>query len=54
MERYLEIAGLQNRRDEYAPGLSSGEQQKLALVRAMIFSLKLTLISVCPQRNDYP
>ena len=44
VERYLEIAGLQNRRDEYAPALSSGEQQKLALVRAMIFSPKLTLI----------
>jgi len=44
VERYLEIAGLQEQRDQYAPGLSSGEQQKLALIRAMIFSPKLLCI----------
>ena len=41
---YLEMAGLWNYRESYAPGLSSGEQQKLSLLRAMIFSPKLLLI----------
>lgn len=44
IEHYLEIAGLQDRRNQYAPGLSGGEQQKLALVRAMIFSPKLIFV----------
>ena len=44
VEHFLEIAGLQNRRDQYAPGLSGGEQQKLALIRAMILSPKLIFI----------
>ena len=44
IEHYLKIAGLQNMRNQYAPGLSGGEQQKLALIRAMIFSPKLILI----------
>ena len=44
VEHYLEIAGLQDYRNQYAPGLSSGEQQKLSLVRAMIFSPKLIFI----------
>jgi len=44
VERYLELAELQNDRDQYAPGLSSGQQQKLSLIRAMIFSPKLMLI----------
>jgi len=44
VEHYLEIAGLQNYRDQYAPGLSSGEQQKLSLIRAMIFSPKLIFV----------
>ena len=43
-EHYLEIAGLRDYRDVYAPGLSSGEQQKLSLIRALIFSPKLILI----------
>ncbi|MCL2400467.1 MAG: ABC transporter ATP-binding protein [Defluviitaleaceae bacterium] len=41
---YLEIAGLQELRNQYAPGLSGGEQQKLALIRAMIFSPKMIFI----------
>jgi len=41
---YLEIAGLTNYRNDYALSLSGGEQQKLALIRAMIFSPKMILI----------
>ena len=41
IEHYLEIAGLQNYRDEHALVLSGGEQQKLSLIRALIFSPKL-------------
>ena len=44
VEYFLETAGLQNCRKQYAPGLSGGQQQKLALIRAMIFSPKLILI----------
>lgn len=44
LDYYLVLAGLENHRNEYAPTLSGGEQQKLALVRAMIFSPKLVLI----------
>ena len=44
VKSYLEIAGLWEAREEYAPGLSSGQQQKLALMRALIFSPKLVLI----------
>ncbi|MCL2580393.1 MAG: ABC transporter ATP-binding protein [Oscillospiraceae bacterium] len=40
----LSLAGLWDYRDSFAPGLSSGEQQKLSLLRAMIFSPKLMLI----------
>jgi len=44
IEHYLEITGLKNYRDEYALGLSGGEQQKLSLARALIFSPKLIFI----------
>ena len=44
VKQYLEMAGLQGRRDEYAPGLSGGEQQKLSLIRALIFSPKLIFV----------
>ncbi|MCL2856744.1 MAG: ABC transporter ATP-binding protein [Oscillospiraceae bacterium] len=44
VKRYLDIAGLWESREEYAPGLSSGQQQKLTLVRALIFSPGLVLI----------
>jgi len=44
IEHYLEITGLQDYRDEHALGLSGGEQQKLSLARAMIFSPKIIFI----------
>ena len=40
----LDIAGLQNYRNDYALNLSGGEQQKLSLIRALIFSPKLIFI----------
>ncbi|MDR2939325.1 MAG: ABC transporter ATP-binding protein [Clostridiales bacterium] len=42
VDYFLSLAGLKQR--QYAPSLSSGEQQKLALARAMIFSPKLIFI----------
>jgi len=44
VDYFLEMAGLADRRRQYAPNLSTGEQQKLSLVRAMIFSPKMILI----------
>ena len=44
IEHYLEIAGLQDHRNEYALSLSGGEQQKLSLIRALVFSPKLVFI----------
>jgi len=44
IDHLLEIAGLQNLRDEYALTLSGGEQQKLSLIRALVFSPKLIFI----------
>lgn len=44
VEHHLELAGLKAERKKFAPSLSSGEQQKLALVRALIFSPKLIFI----------
>ncbi|MCL2662607.1 MAG: ABC transporter ATP-binding protein [Oscillospiraceae bacterium] len=44
IEHYLEITGLTDYRNEYALGLSGGEQQKLALARALIFSPKMIFI----------
>ena len=44
VDHYLELAGLQDLRQAYAPSLSSGEAQKLALVRAMIFSPKVIFV----------
>jgi len=43
-DHFLDLADLQKYRTAYAPGLSSGEQQKLSLIRAMIFSPKLIFI----------
>lgn len=43
-EYYLELAGLADKQKQYAPQLSGGEQQKLALIRALIFSPKLILL----------
>ena len=44
IDHYLKLAGLQNLRHEYAPKLSSGEAQKLALIRAMVFSPRLIFV----------
>jgi len=41
---YLQMAGLENSRKQYAPSLSGGEQQKLSLIRALIFSPKIIFI----------
>ena len=41
---YLQMAGLEDAKNQYAPSLSGGQQQKLAFVRAMIFSPKLILV----------
>jgi len=38
------MAGLETLRNQYAPSLSSGEQQKLSLIRAFIFSPQVILI----------
>ena len=44
VDLYLKMAGLEDAKKQYAPSLSGGQQQKLAFVRAMIFSPKLILI----------
>lgn len=44
IDQYLAFAGLREQRRQYAPSLSSGEQQKLSLIRAMIFSPKLIFL----------
>ena len=44
IEHLLDITGLQNYRNDYALNLSGGEQQKLSLIRALIFSPKLIFI----------
>ena len=44
IDHLLDIASLQNHRDEYALSLSGGEQQKLSLIRALVFSPKLVFI----------
>ena len=44
VEYYLELAGLKDKRKHYAPGLSGGEQQKLSVIRALIFRPRLILM----------
>jgi len=44
IEHLLDISGLQKFRNDYALTLSGGEQQKLALIRAIVFSPKLIII----------
>ena len=49
---YLQMAGLEDAKKQYAPSLSGGQQQKLAFVRAMIFSPKLVLIDEALSNMD--
>jgi len=44
VEHYLELAGLQEMKGQYALNLSGGEQQKLSLIRALIFDPKLIFV----------
>jgi len=44
VESYLQMAGLEDLQKQYAPSLSSGEQQKLSLIRALIFSPKVVFV----------
>ncbi len=44
VDSFLELAGLAGKSGQYAPSLSGGEQQKLALLRALIFSPRLVLL----------
>ena len=44
IEHYLKISSLLKLRDDYALSLSGGEQQKLSLIRALIFSPRLIFI----------
>ena len=44
LNNYLELAGLSGKDNKYAPGLSGGEQQKLAIIRALIFKPKLIFV----------
>ncbi|MDO5135949.1 MAG: ABC transporter ATP-binding protein [Eubacteriales bacterium] len=44
MYRLLASCGLENKADQYARGLSSGERQKLSMLRAMCFHPKLIMV----------
>lgn len=44
VDYWLKKAGLQDKKKQYAPSLSSGEQQKLSFVRALIFEPKLVIV----------
>ena len=41
---FLQMAGLSEKKNQYALSLSSGEQQKLSFIRALIFEPKVILI----------
>ena len=43
-ERWLRRCGLQDKKRQYARSLSSGEQQKLSFIRALIFHPKLVIV----------
>ncbi|MEG3028909.1 MAG: ABC transporter ATP-binding protein [Oscillospiraceae bacterium] len=44
VDYWLERGGLQDKKNQYARSLSSGEQQKLSFIRALIFKPKLIII----------
>lgn len=44
VDYWLEKAGLQDKKKQYALSLSSGEQQKLSFIRALIFKPKLVIV----------
>ena len=44
VDRWLSLCGLEEKKNKPARGLSSGQQQKLSLARALIFSPKLVII----------
>ena len=44
VDSWLEKAGLQDKKKQYALSLSSGEQQKLSFIRALIFKPKLVIV----------
>lgn len=44
IDQLLEVCGLLDKKKQYARSLSSGERQKLSLIRAMIFEPKLFII----------
>ncbi|MBE6894409.1 MAG: ABC transporter ATP-binding protein [Ruminococcaceae bacterium] len=44
VDYWLEKAGLQDKKKQYALSLSSGEQQKLSFIRALIFKPKLIIV----------
>lgn len=44
VDQLLEVCGLLDKKKQYARSLSSGERQKLSLIRSMIFEPKLIII----------
>lgn len=44
LEEYIKMAGFENNTEKYAPGLSGGQMQKLALIRSMIYSPSITIV----------
>lgn len=44
VDYWLEKAGMQDKKKQYALSLSSGEQQKLSFIRALIFKPKLVIV----------